>query len=62
MRHAYYAAVSWLDHNLGTVLNGLETEGLKDDTVVLLHGDHGSVSKTVQFRNPFAPVSGLLHR
>ena len=41
MRHAYYAAVSWLDHNLGTVLDSLEAEGLKDNTVVLLHGDHG---------------------
>ena len=25
----------------GTVLDGLEAEGLKDNTVVLLHGDHG---------------------
>lgn len=43
MRHAYYAAVSWLDHNLGTVIDSLESEGLKDNTVVLLHGDHGQV-------------------
>ena len=41
MRHAYYAAVSWLDHNLGIVLDSLDAEGLKDNTVVLLHGDHG---------------------
>ena len=27
--------------NRGTVLDGLEAEGLKDNTVVLLHGDHG---------------------
>eukprot|EP01047_Picozoa_sp_COSAG01_P005331 COSAG01_NODE_181_length_22873_cov_12.951392_9_plen_364_part_00 len=39
MRHAYYAAVSWMDHCVGKVLDGLESLGLKDDTIVLLHGD-----------------------
>jgi membrane-anchored protein YejM (alkaline phosphatase superfamily) len=39
MRHAYYAAVSWMDHNVGTVLDGLDSLGLNDDTIVLLHGD-----------------------
>ena len=40
MRHAYYAAVSWLDHNLGTVLDALEGEGLKQETIVLLRKLH----------------------
>ena len=38
---SFFLLQSWLDHNLGTVLDGLEGEGLKEDTVVLLHGDHG---------------------
>ena len=33
----------WLDHNLGTVLDSLEAEGLKESTLVLLHGDHGAL-------------------
>jgi len=41
MRHAYYAAVSWMDYQIGRVLDELETLGLKDNTIVLLHGDHG---------------------
>ena len=41
MRHAYYSAVSWLDHQIGTVLKELDTLGLTDTTIVLLHGDHG---------------------
>lgn len=41
MRHAYYAAVSWLDYQIGRVLDELDALGLKDNTIVLLHGDHG---------------------
>eukprot|EP01052_Picozoa_sp_SAG31_P013394 SAG31_NODE_804_length_11973_cov_8.406855_6_plen_135_part_00 len=41
MRHAYFAAVSWLDYNIGTVLDGLDSLGLQATTAVVLHGDHG---------------------
>lgn len=41
MRHAYMAAVSWLDEQIGTVLDELEELGLSNNTIVLLHGDHG---------------------
>ena len=30
-----------MDHCVGMVLDGLDSLGLKDDTVTLLHGDHG---------------------
>ena len=40
-RHAYYASVSWLDHQVGRVLDELEALGVADDTLVVLHGDHG---------------------
>lgn len=67
-RMAYYAAVSWMDHQLGRLLDGLESLGanpgrtrnphpttarrlrsrrgprfhsLADDTVVVMHADHG---------------------
>ncbi len=39
--HAYHAAVSYADAQVGKVLDALEEHGLADDTVVVLVGDHG---------------------
>ena len=41
MIHGYYAAVSFMDAQVGRVLDALEREGLADKTVVILWGDHG---------------------
>jgi len=41
MRRAYRAAVSYVDAQIGQVLDALEAEGLADDTIVVLWGDHG---------------------
>jgi arylsulfatase A-like enzyme len=41
MRHAYMASVSWLDHQIGRVLQELNVLGLENETMVVLHGDHG---------------------
>lgn len=38
---AYYACVSFVDDNLGMVLDALEQEGLDKNTIVLFLGDHG---------------------
>lgn len=38
-RRHYYAAVSYLDHNVGRVLTALEENSQKDDTVVAFWGD-----------------------
>lgn len=40
-RHAYYASVSWMDHQIGRILDELDALKLTDNTIVLLHGDHG---------------------
>ena len=40
-RHGYYAAVSYVDSNIGKVLASLEALGLADNTVVGLIADHG---------------------
>ena len=39
--HGYYACVSYTDAQIGRVLKALEEEGLKDNTIVILWGDHG---------------------
>ena len=41
MRHAYYAAVTWMDEQVGLILSELSALHLEDNTIVVLHGDHG---------------------
>jgi iduronate 2-sulfatase len=38
---AYYASVSYMDAQVGRVLEALEQEGLKDNTIVVFTSDHG---------------------
>jgi choline-sulfatase len=38
---AYYALVSFMDHNVGQLLGALETSGLADSTRVIYGSDHG---------------------
>jgi choline-sulfatase len=42
-RHAYYAMVSYFDHQVGRLLSELGRLGLSDNTVVLLTSDHGEM-------------------
>ncbi|AHM61161.1 Iduronate-2-sulfatase [Flammeovirgaceae bacterium 311] len=39
--HGYYASVSYVDAQVGRVLDALEELGLKENTIVVLLGDHG---------------------
>lgn len=39
--HGYYACTSYTDAQIGRVLKELDRLGLRDDTVVVLWGDHG---------------------
>ncbi|HEX3871211.1 MAG TPA: sulfatase [Pirellulales bacterium] len=39
--HGYYAAMSYMDAQLGKVLDALEATGLAKNTIVVLWGDHG---------------------
>ena len=41
LRRAYRAAVSYMDAQVGIVLDALAAEGLGDDTIVVFWGDHG---------------------
>jgi len=40
-RHAYYACISYIDAQVGRVLDALEKNGLVENTVVMLWSDHG---------------------
>ncbi|MEN8773081.1 MAG: sulfatase [Akkermansiaceae bacterium] len=40
-RHAYYACISYIDAQIGRVLDALDENGLADNTVVMLWSDHG---------------------
>ena len=41
LRHGYYACVSYIDAQIGKVLDELDRTGLADNTVIALWGDHG---------------------
>ena len=41
VRHAYFACISYIDAQVGRVLNELDRSGLSDNTIVVLFGDHG---------------------
>lgn len=42
-RHAYYGAVSFVDDQIGAVLDALQQTGQADDTIIILLADHGDM-------------------
>ncbi len=41
LRHAYYACVSYSDAQIGKLIDALKKNGLYDNTIIILWGDHG---------------------
>jgi iduronate 2-sulfatase len=41
LRHGYYACISYTDAQIGKLLAALKQQGLDDNTIVVLIGDHG---------------------
>ena len=41
LTHGYYAAISYVDAQVGRLLDRLDSLGLTDNTIVVLWGDHG---------------------
>ena len=39
--HGYYASVSYVDAQIGVLIEGLTELGLRENTVIVLVGDHG---------------------
>jgi choline-sulfatase len=42
-RHAYYAAISYVDERIGQILAALHGAGLAGDTIVIFTADHGEM-------------------
>lgn len=42
-RRAYYGAISYVDDQIGQLLQALEETGLKDNTIIVFSGDHGDM-------------------
>ena len=41
MRQSYFAATSYMDTQVGRVLNALDEAGFANNTIVVFTGDHG---------------------
>lgn len=41
LKHGYYACVSYIDAQLGRLLQALDEQGLRDNTIIVLWSDHG---------------------
>lgn len=41
LRHGYYACVSYVDAQIGKIINALEEKGELENTIIILWGDHG---------------------
>jgi iduronate 2-sulfatase len=41
LKHGYYACVSFIDAQVGRLLEELDRSGLRENTVIVLFGDHG---------------------
>jgi len=41
LKHGYYASISYIDAQVGRLLDQLDTLGLRENTIVVLWGDHG---------------------
>ena len=41
LRHGYFASVSYVDTQIGRLLESVEQMGLRDNTIIILWGDHG---------------------
>jgi len=41
LRHGYYACVSYVDAQIGKVLDALKKNQMEDNTIIVLWGDHG---------------------
>jgi len=58
-RHAYYAAISFVDDQLGKLIEALETSGLRENTAIIVLSDHGEAlgERGLWFKRSFYDVA-----
>jgi len=58
-RHAYYAAISFIDDQLGKLIEALETSGQRDKTAIIFISDHGEAlgERGLWFKRSFYDVA-----
>ena len=58
----YYSAVSWVDSRIGAVLDELDKQELTQETLVVMHSDHGWVSAACpSIRQMHARLHGMTY-
>ncbi len=58
-RHAYYAAISFVDDQLGKLIEALEVSGQRDNTAIIFISDHGEAlgERGLWFKRSFYDVA-----
>lgn len=58
-RHAYYAAISFVDDQLGKLIEALEVAGLRENTAIIVLSDHGEAlgERGLWFKRSFYDVA-----
>lgn len=41
LKHAYYACISYIDQQIGLIVNEIKSLGLNENTIIVVWGDHG---------------------
>jgi len=41
INHAYYAAVSYIDEQVGALIDEVKAQGMEENTIIVIWGDHG---------------------
>ena len=58
-RHAYYAAISFIDDQLGKLIHALEVAGVRENTAIIFVSDHGEAlgERGLWFKRSFYDVA-----
>ena len=57
-KQLYHAAISFVDDNIGRIIDCLENEGLLDDTLIIFTSDHGEMLGDNETFQKFLPYDG----
>lgn len=61
IRAAYYTSISFVDHQIGKILDYLEKRGILDDTVIIFTADHGEMLQDHGLYQKSTPFESAAH-